>query len=232
MPIHCSEASFYMSQIQIIRRVTGPYNLNTYFLACKKTRKAVIIDPGSPADALVNFIGEQHIVPEKILNTHGHADQFFSMDDFKKQFDIPYGLHGADDSFFQNPDVQERTRKAVGLPPPYPADFCFQDNETICFGQAALKVIHTPGHTPGSVCFLCDDHLFTGDAVFVGEAGRTDLPGGDLPQLIESIKTRILPLDKKTMIHPGHHHTGDPAQSTLEQEMKTNIYITDFILDV
>ena len=99
------------------------------------------------------------------------------------------------------------------------------------FGRSGVKVVHTPGHTPGSVCFLCEDHLFTGDAIFVGEAGRTDLPGGDLDQLIDSIRNRILPMDKDTVILPGHHHTGDAAHSTIGREMKENIYITDFILD-
>jgi len=117
----------------------------------------------------------------------------------------------------------------VGLPPPYPADVRLAHMDEIRFGDIRLTVIHTPGHTPGSVCFLCQGRLFTGDAVFVGEAGRTDLPGGDLPRLIESIRIRIIPLDKKNIIHPGHHH-GQEFESTLEREMKENIYITDFIL--
>ncbi len=220
-----------MRAVEIIRRLSGPYNLNTYFLVCTQTRKTIIIDPGSPAGELIDFIREQDMVADKILNTHGHADQFFSADAFKKVFPIPYCLHRADDSFFKDPDVQKKTKKAVGLPPPHPADLIFEHNDRISFGDAQLLVIHTPGHTPGSVCFLCQGKLFTGDTLFVGDAGRIDLPGGDLDQLMASIKSRILPLDKQTVIHPGHHHGDIPVQSTLETEMKTNIYITDFILD-
>jgi glyoxylase-like metal-dependent hydrolase (beta-lactamase superfamily II) len=219
-----------IKDMEMIRRVSGPYNLNTYVLVCKKTREALIIDPGGPAKALVSLVREKGLAPLWILNTHGHADPVFSTPSFKQGFDIPSCLHGADDDFFRDPEVREKTRKAVGLPPPYPADIRLAHKDEIRFGNLCLTVIHTPGHTPGSVCFLCRGRLFTGDAVFVGEAGRTDLPGGDLPQLIESIRTRIIPLDKKTIIHPGHHH-GQEFESTLEREMKENIYITDFILE-
>lgn len=217
-------------EMEMIRRVSGPYNLNTYVLACNKTREALIIDPGGQAEALSALVREKGLSPLRILNTHGHADPVFSTPSFKQDFDIPSCLHGADDDFFRDPEVREKTSKAVGLPPPYPADIRLVHKDEIRFGNLCLKVIHTPGHTPGSVCFLCRDRLFTGDAVFVGEAGRTDLPGGNLPRLIESIRTRIMPLDKKTIIHPGHHH-GAEFESTLEREMTQNIYITDFILE-
>ncbi|MDD4274509.1 MAG: MBL fold metallo-hydrolase [Desulfobacter postgatei] len=220
-----------MRHTEMIRRITGPYNLNTYFLVCKKTRKAVIIDPGGTVEEIADFIRKNNLIPDKIVLTHGHADQFFSMDAFKEMARIPYCLHRADDDFFKDPEVRIKTKQSVGLPPPHPADIRMNDGDTLVFGCCELAVIHTPGHTPGSVCLLCEDHLFTGDAIFVGEAGRTDLPGGDLPCLIDSIRIKILPLDKKTLIFPGHHRNGDPWWSTLEQEMKTNIYITDFILD-
>ncbi len=220
-----------MKYTEMIRQVSGPYNLNTYFLICRKSRKTIIIDPGGAPDKLVDFISRNNLKPLNILMTHGHADQFFSMEAFKKVHDIPYCIHESDDLFFKKTNVRETTKRMVGLPPPYPADIKLIDRQRICFGEAVLTVIHTPGHTPGSACFLCEDHLFTGDAIFVGEAGRIDLPGGDLNLLVESIKTKIMPLDKRTIIHPGHHHKGDPSESTIEKEMKTNIYITDFILD-
>lgn len=219
-----------MQYTRMKRRVTGPYHLITYFLICPGTGQAVIIDPGGPEEDITAFVKKQGITPVKILNTHGHADQFFSFPAFKKRYPVPYCLHGKDDLFFKDPIVQKKTLIAVGLPPPHPADITLSDQDEISFGQTGLTVIHTPGHTPGSVCFLCENHLFTGDAIFVGEAGRTDLPGGNLDQLIDSIKTKILPLDKKTIILPGHSH-GDVFESTIEQELKDNIYITDFILD-
>lgn len=220
-----------MQHTTMVQKMSGPYHLNTYFLICDQTRQSVIIDPGGSTKDILMVLEEQKIDPVRILNTHGHADQTFSTPIFKKAHSIPSCLHKADDLFFRDPKIREKTRKAVGLPPPYSADIQLKDGDKIFFGQTQLTVVHTPGHTPGSICFLCEDHLFTGDAIFVGEAGRTDLPGGNLEQLIDSIKNRILPMDKRTFIHPGHHHTGTAVWSTIEQEMKDNIYITDFILD-
>ncbi len=217
------------TRLDIIRRVSGPFNLNTYILVCKTTREAVIIDPGGPTDQLLALTRERNFTPVRIVHTHGHADPVFSIPEFKAHFPVPSCIHGDDDDFFKDPDVREKTRKAVGLPPPYPADIRLSHGDGIRFGKICLTVIHTPGHTPGSVCFLCEGHLFTGDAIFVGEAGRTDLPGGNLPQLIDSIRTRIMTLNLQTIIHPGHHQ-GEEFESTLEKEMKENIYITDFIL--
>ena len=211
--------------------MSGPYNLDTHFLVCRQTGEAVIIDPGDDAHTLIRFMEKKKMVPIRILHTHGHADQFFSTEAFKRIHDIPSCLHGQDNLFFMDPGVREQTRRLVGLPPPYPADIALSHGDEISFGKESLSVIHTPGHTPGSVCFLWEDHLFTGDALFAGEAGRTDLPGGNLDQLITSIREKILVLDKKTIIHPGHHHTGTRTHSTLEREMRENIYITDFILN-
>lgn len=216
---------------RVLRHVSGPYNLNTYAVWCGDTRETVIIDPGGRAEDLIHLIREKRLVPSRILNTHGHTDPDFSMPVFKARFPVPSCLHEADDDFFKDPTVREKTRRAIGLRHPWPVEVRLRDNDRIRFGNTFIKVIHTPGHTPGSVCFLWEGHLFSGDAVFVGEAGRTDLPGGSLHDLIESIRIRILSLEPATVIHPGHHHSGEAFESTLEREMRENIYIRDFILD-
>lgn len=220
-----------MSRLSVIRDISGAYHLMTYYLICEKTRKTIVIDPGGDARDMAAFLEGKDLVPEMVLMTHGHADPDFSMETFKGHFDIPYAIHEEDDRFFKKTWVRQKTKRMVSLPPPYPADIKLNDNDTLELGRLTLQVIHTPGHTPGSVCYLCEGRLFTGDAIFVGEAGRVDLPGGDIDLLVESIRTRIMPLDQKTIIHPGHHHKGDPMESTLEKEIRTNIYITDFILD-
>lgn len=217
--------------LEILRRTSGPYRMNTYFLTCTNTRDTLIIDPGDHAGNLLAVIREKRFVPRRILSTHGHWDALFSLAEFKGHADIPYSLHEADDAFFRDETVREKTRRAVGLPPPPLADIPLRHGARIRFGSLRLEVIHTPGHTPGSSCFLVEGCLFTGDTLFVGEAGRTDLPGGDLDRLIGSIRDRILPLPLSTRLFPGHHHTGTPYESSLEREMAENIYITDFILD-
>jgi glyoxylase-like metal-dependent hydrolase (beta-lactamase superfamily II) len=213
------------------RIMSGPYHLLTYILACTQTRECLIIDPGDRTEKLVAFLKTRDLTPTHLLLTHGHADQFFVTEEFKRVWDIPYCIHREDEAFFRDPGIRDATRKAVGLPPPYPADIELAHGDIIHFGDNSLSVIHTPGHTPGSACFLLRDHLFTGDTLFVGEAGRTDLPGGNLDQLITSIRERIMPLPAKTQIFPGHHNPGSELSTTLEREKQENIYITDFILD-
>lgn len=219
------------AQLELFRRVSGPYHLTTYFLTCSSSRKTLVIDPGDSPGALLDFIRGEEMVPVALIMTHGHADQFFSADQFKQDWDVPYCIHGEDDLFFKDPRVRAATRKSVGLPPPYPADLLLEHGQRMTFGSLTLEVIHTPGHTPGSCSFLCENRLFTGDTLFVGEAGRTDLPGGDLDLMIRSIRDRILPLPPGTEIYPAHHHEGTPCSSTLAREREENIYITDFILD-
>ena len=218
-------------QLEVFPRMSGPYHLTTYFLTCRSTRQTIVVDPGGRPEDLTAFMRGEQLVPLALIMTHGHADPAFSADQFKQDWDVPYCIHGADDDFFQDPRVRAATRKSVGLPPPYPADLLLAHGQHLTFGRLTLEVIHTPGHTPGSCCFLCENRLFSGDTLFVGEAGRTDLPGGDLEVMIRSIRERILPLSPETKMYPAHHHGDSPLFSTLARERKENIYITDFILD-
>jgi glyoxylase-like metal-dependent hydrolase (beta-lactamase superfamily II) len=117
----------------------------------------------------------------------------------------------------------------LGLPPPDPADIRLKDEDIVEVGTLKVKVIHTPGHTPGSVCYLVDGNLFCGDTLFVGAVGRTDLIGGSLETLLESLEKRLIVLPKETTVWPGHDY-GDTPTSTMGREMEENPYITDFIL--
>ena len=116
-----------------------------------------------------------------------------------------------------------------GFTPSPPADVLLQDGDTIPFGNHKLTVIHTPGHSPGGICLYGENNLFTGDTLFVGAVGRTDLPGGSLQTMLDSIKEKILALPDDTIVWPGHDYGGSPT-STIAREKKQNIYITDFEL--
>jgi glyoxylase-like metal-dependent hydrolase (beta-lactamase superfamily II) len=105
------------------------------------------------------------------------------------------------------------------------------DGDVLQIGVVEIHVIHTPGHTPGSVCFLVEGNLFTGDTLFVGAVGRTDLIGASLDELLQSLEQKLLPLPGGTVVWPGHDY-GDTPFSTLGREMEENPYVTDFILDV
>jgi glyoxylase-like metal-dependent hydrolase (beta-lactamase superfamily II) len=139
-------------------------------------------------------------------------------------------MHEADNRFFSSDGMRDLSIKELGLPPAGAVEIELKDGHSLEAGTLMIKVIHTPGHSPGSVCFYVEGNLFTGDTLFVGAAGRTDLTGGSLDTLIESIEKKILTLPKDTVIWPGHDY-GDTPTSTIDREMKDNPYITDFILD-
>jgi glyoxylase-like metal-dependent hydrolase (beta-lactamase superfamily II) len=139
-------------------------------------------------------------------------------------------MHEADDRFFNDPSVRKKSSHELGLPPLDPVDMTLKDRDILEVGTLNIEVIHTPGHTPGSVCYLVSENLFTGDTLFVGAAGRTDLIGGSLNTLIESIEKRLIVLPKQTIVWPGHDY-GESLSSTIGREMEENPYITDFILE-
>jgi hydroxyacylglutathione hydrolase len=201
----------------------------TYLVACPHTREAVIIDPAGEEDKILDLIQTQNVKIKYILNTHGHSDHVLGNPKLKEVLNIPVCMHEADDRFFSDPSVREKSSQQLGLPPPDPADIRLKDEDIIEVGTLDIKVIHTPGHTPGSVCYLIDGNLFCGDTLFVGAVGRTDLIGGSLETLLESLEKKMIVLPKETVVWPGHDY-GDTPTSTIGREMEENPYITDFIL--
>lgn len=217
------------SEVIIRQTVVGPYKVNTYLLACGRTKKAVLIDPGGEAERIVRLVRDEGVEPLYILNTHGHADHVLANQRLREEFSVPVGMHEADDLFFAAAEVREKSQKELGLPAPAPADIRLRDGQVLEVGELRITVLHTPGHTPGSVCFLAAGNLFTGDTLFVGDVGRTDLTGGSLDTLIKSLREKVIVLPLETIIWPGHDY-GETPTSTVGREMQENLYITDFIL--
>jgi hydroxyacylglutathione hydrolase len=207
----------------------GPFQVMTYLVACPHTREAVIIDPAGEEDKILTLINTQGVKIKYILNTHGHSDHVLGNPKLKEVFNVPVCMHEADDRFFSDPAVREKTSKELGLPPPDPADIRLKDQDIVEVGTLNIQVIHTPGHTPGSVCYLVDGNLFCGDTLFVSAVGRTDLIGGSFETLLESLEKKLIALPKETIVWPGHNY-GDTPTSTIGREMEENPYITDFIL--
>ncbi len=214
----------------IIERIPcGDYQVNTYLVACAATRQGVIIDPAGEEDRLAAIVRKAGVEIKYILNTHGHADHVVANKGLGRLFSAPVGMHEADDDFFADKQVRMKTTAELGLDPPDPADIRFTDGEKIQVGDLSIEVLHTPGHTPGSCCYLVEGNLFTGDTLFVGAVGRTDLTGGSLGKLLSSIKNKIMPLPPETVVWPGHDY-GDSPTSTVGREIEENPCITDFLL--
>jgi glyoxylase-like metal-dependent hydrolase (beta-lactamase superfamily II) len=219
-----------MTQPIIRQLLVGPFAVFTYIVACPQTKQGVIIDPAGENEKILAALREEGIRVRYILNTHGHADHVLENEALKHAVSAPTCMHEADNRFFTSDAMKELSIKELGLPPAGAVENELRDGDLLEVGTLVIKVIHTPGHSPGSVCFYVEGNLFTGDTLFVGAAGRTDLTGGSLDTLIESIEKKILALPKDTVIWPGHDY-GDTPASTIGREMEENPYITDFILD-
>ena len=172
------------SSIQIERMTLGPYGTNAYLLTCRKTGAGVVIDvPGDNDQILAGLEG---IRPQLILITHNHMDHTGGLRELAATLRVPVAAHPAD---------------AAELP--IPVDKPLQDGDRIAVGAFELEVIHTPGHTPGSVCFLTGRHLIAGDTLFPGGPGHTRSPE-DFRQILASITRKLLVLPDDTLVYPGH----------------------------
>lgn len=216
-------------QTDIARLVTGSFRVNTYLVSCRGTGEGVVIDPGGEGERILAAIRDARLQIKYILNTHGHADHRLANEHLRKALAVPVCMHEADDAFFARPDIRTISAKELGLSAEGRADIRLRDGGLLRIGRLEIQVIHTPGHSPGSVCFLAAGNLFTGDTLFVGDVGRSDLTGGSFAALLQSIKEKIIVLPQGTVVHPGHDY-GETPTSTLAWELRENPYITDFIL--
>lgn len=182
----------------------GPLACNCHILADESTREAVIVDPGEdPADILERAKGLKVVA---LLHTHCHFDHITGTRRLKEETGAKILIHRADGPLYGRLVEQYRSfgiRFEAGHEP-LPADGFLEDDQEIAFGRHHLRVLHTPGHTPGSCCFHLEGSLFAGDTLFRRSVGRTDLPGGDFQQELKSIRTRIYTLDPHTAVYPGH----------------------------
>jgi glyoxylase-like metal-dependent hydrolase (beta-lactamase superfamily II) len=211
--------------MKIYKLVFSPIEVNTYILA-DDSGDCAIIDCGcyeqEESERLENFIKENSIKPVLLLNTHCHLDHVFGnrfilerygLKSFSSESDEPNRKDAKQHAMLFGLDMDE---------PPEPAGF-IKDNQVITFGKTTLLALYVPGHTSGSIAFYSEknDCVFTGDALFAGSIGRTDLPGGNYDTLINSIKTRLFTLPPATVVYPGHGN-----ETTIEGEMKSNPYFS------
>lgn len=187
----------------IQKLAVGPIQANCFILGCDASKEAAVIDPGDDADRILMALAKAELKVKYLINTHGHFDHVGANKRMKEATGAQIACHPDDE-----PMLVELSRSAAmfGLSAENspPADILLKDGDEIAFGQIALKVIHTPGHSPGGICLYTQGHLFAGDTLFMGSIGRTDLPGGDYDTLISSIKTRLLDLPEDTIVYTGH----------------------------
>jgi glyoxylase-like metal-dependent hydrolase (beta-lactamase superfamily II) len=199
--------------------VSDNFAENTWLIGNQKNSEAIIIDPGADYDKIIEKFKELELTPVLILNTHLHPDHLFSARKLQKSYQIPLMAHRKEKQLFDMFDqiIQKLGLKNIARPE---VEQWLKDEEILDQKDIRIKVIHTPGHSPGSCCFLVNDlHLFTGDTVFSGSIGRTDLPLGSSREMRESLK-KITNLPIKTKIYPGHG-----PKSDLKAELNNNPYL-------
>lgn len=212
--------------LKVKQFVFNPFGESTYLVFNPSTRDAIVIDPGMGEKSEINefdkFVADNSLKLQGIVNTHLHLDHCFGANYVKDRYGVPVSAHIADE--FLGNDIDEQARrfgiilhhKGVMIDAP------LADGDTITIGDESLEVIHTPGHSPGGIClYSADNHfLISGDTLFNGSVGRTDLPGSNHSSLLDSIHRRLFSLPDDTLVLPGH----GPA-TTIGAEKASNPFL-------
>lgn len=202
-----------------------PFDENTFLLACRDSRQAVVIDPGEGASALIGRVRSEELNLTAILLTHAHIDHITGVRTIRDAFGpLPIHLHAAD-RFLYDAVVRQGLMFGLRVEPQPPPDLELVGGQEIQLGRLRLRVHETPGHSPGGVVFEVTaadgaTHLIAGDTLFAGSIGRTDLPGGDHQTLIRSIRTVLFAFDDSVPVYPGHY-----GNTTIGQERRTNPFL-------
>ena len=211
-----------MSKIRAAIVPVTPFEQNCTLVWCEATERAAIVDPGGDLDRIREAIAKTGVTVETILLTHGHIDHAGGAAELKESLGVPIvGPHEADRFLLQNLAATGRSYGIFGARDVLP-DKWLEEGDTVEVGELSFAVLHCPGHSPGSVAFINAEHRFglTGDVLFNGSVGRSDLPGGDHETLIRSIREKLLPLGDDIAFVCGHGPT-----STIGNERLTNPFL-------
>ena len=199
----------------------GPLQCNCTILGDLVSRKAIVVDPGGDAEILLERLVELNLQVERIIHTHAHLDHFLASGKMKEATGAKLALH-REDLFLW--DMLEDQCRMFGIPfePPPPPDQWLENEEEIDLNDLHGKALHTPGHTPGSMCFLFESQklLIAGDTLFQGSIGRTDLWGGDFKKIEKSIQEKLYTLDEETSVITGHGES-----TSIGHEMRANSFV-------
>lgn len=205
--------------MKIIRIPAGIYAANCYIIYSESTKDGIVIDPGGDADNIMSFIERESLKIKSIVLTHGHGDHIGGVIELKKALEADVMIHEEDVELLIDGNKNLSTTMSMGSVEIQP-DRLLNGGDIIGFGNLKAEVIHTPGHTKGGICLKIGDNIITGDTLFAGSIGRTDLLGGDYETIIKSIKEKIMIHQDSIEIFPGHG-----GSSTIGRERTTNPFL-------
>jgi hydroxyacylglutathione hydrolase len=209
-----------MTDTLIIKRlVVSHLSANCYIVGTESSGKGMVIDPGGNEEMILRAIADSGLKIRIIVLTHGHSDHIAALYDVQNHTGAQVAVHIEDADFLEGYGSFS-SQFGISYKTPHPPDRLLREGDIIECGGLTFTVIHTPGHTPGSICLLTGDKVFTGDTIFRRGIGTTLMPGSSRPQLIESIRTRLMTLPDETIIYPGHGR-----ETTVGAERRDNPYV-------
>ena len=205
--------------MKVIRMAAGIYAANCYIVYSENTKDGIIVDPGGDSDEILDVINERDINIDYIILTHGHGDHIGGVISLINKLKVPLLIHEEDVDMISDANMNLSNIMPSG-PVELKPDRLLKDGDIIKFGDLEAEIIHTPGHTKGGISIKIGDNLITGDTLFQGSIGRTDLIGGDYDTIISSIKKKLLIFPDYTIVWPGHG-----AESTVGSEKRNNPFL-------
>lgn len=205
--------------MKIAKFILGSMQTNCYFIIDEQTKGCIIVDPADDIDIIMTKLSDKGLTCEKIFLTHGHFDHLLALEQLREKTGAPLYIHESDNELLLDPDKSLLAFYAGIKTPIKTADLLLKDGDIIDFHGNAIRVMHTPGHTKGSCCFIVGEHMISGDTLFRGSVGRHDFYGGDYDTMQASLK-RIAALEFNYRVYPGHG-----PSTHLDYEKEYNIYM-------